>query len=165
MLCWFRVYSKVTQLYRYCFFFFQILLPYKSLQFWVKSPALSSRPWLIISYIQSCVCVHPRLLVYPWCIPPHSLSPRVKLSLFSKSVSLFSFVNKIIYINFLKLRQHTRRESKQSTFGSISESLHPPWLVWAPPETLLFLSPLCLSEANHSEHFSEPFKQKRLTRF
>ena len=137
MLHWCRVCSKVAQLYIFFFRFFSQS----------HRRALSSVPctvqWVLVEnlcYVQPCVCAHPRLLVCPFPQP----FPLGTLSLFSKSVSLPSFVNRIIYINFLKSWQHTHREGKQSPLGSVSEPRQLLRRVWAPPQTLLFLSPLCL---------------------
>ena len=69
-------------------------------EYWIEFLVLYSRSLLIIYYIYQCIYVNPNLLIYP----TPCLSSLVTISLFSKSVSRFCFVNKFICIIFQILR-------------------------------------------------------------
>ena len=80
------MYSKVTQRYIYILFlFFSIIVYYKILT--MVPCAIQQLPLVYLFYIQWCVYVNPKLLIYPFA-PLFSLG---NISLVSMSVSLFLF--------------------------------------------------------------------------
>ena len=96
------MYSKVNQLDMYThpslFRLFSHIIYYRILSWF----PYAMQQVLVddVFYIQKCICVNPKLLIYP--SRPH-LSPQVTISLISESMSLFVFVNKLLCIIFIEL--------------------------------------------------------------
>ena len=88
MLCQFQVYSKVNWLYIHpTSILFQILFHFERILNIV--PCAIQWDLVDLFYIQNCVSVNLKLLIYPF----PRLSPLVTINLFSMSVSLFLFCN------------------------------------------------------------------------
>ena len=75
-----------------------------------------------LPYIEQCLCVHPKLLIYPLLI-----SSFVTVSLFSMSVSLFPFCKYVYLYLFLKIKFHIGISEKAMAPHSSTLAWKIPW--------------------------------------
>ena len=87
----FQVYSKVIQLHIYTYLFFKFFPHLDYYRILSRAPCAIQQALVgCLSYISQCVYINPNLSF------PYHLSPSVTVSLFSKSVSLYSYISYIL---------------------------------------------------------------------
>ena len=93
-------------IYTYIHSFSDSFLIYVITEHWVEVLVPYSRSLSVIYLIYSsvCVCVHPKLLIYP---SPCYMSPLVSISLFSISKSMFLLICIIFKLDFTYEWYHT----------------------------------------------------------
>ena len=102
MLCYFQVYRKVIQLYIYINIIFHILFHYRLLQYFEYNSLCCTVDPCYLFILYKVIYIYMLIPNSYFIHPPLPLAiPFLNHSLFSMSMSLFCFVNNLIYIYFL----------------------------------------------------------------